>query len=780
MGTHLKPGAVGLVSLLVTVLGVAPGLAQTAVSGGANASPGVAATPQAAASPTGIEEIVVTAQKREQLSQQVPIALTALSAEKIRFRGIDDLSDLMLQVPGLQYGMDLAGDQQIFIRGIGVDDSSGTMESPIATYVDGVYQNRSFRAPTLGIDVDRIEVLKGPQGTLYGRNATGGAVNIVLTPPSDELTGVVKVGGGSYGQVLTDFAVSGPLVKHVLDIRISGQFEHYDGWVINELSGRPVNDLLQSSGRIALAYHPLDNLSIDYELLANKNVGGGVNGIDTNIALNTPAVQKATFGFVIPPKDYLSDPGGNNPWEVKSVFPYQGDQENTQNAATIKWDLASWLSLKSISAFQEHTVGKEKYDDEPTSFVDLVDFEGRDDDDKAFSQELDLTGTNEVSFWKGEQPFTWIVGGFYSHEFFAESYPAGILYNTLTLHDYGKIKLDDYSVFGDGTMPLPWKFSLFGGVRFTYDRLNTSQNNQIQFGVNKGPYLHIPGATCDSSYIDNFHNVSYRVGMGWAPNEALNFYVKYSTGYNAGGHYTSACNDKYKEETVGTIEGGVKGRWLDGRLVTDFAGYYTKFENFQFFQALPPAAAEEVNAPEAEEWGGEFAVTAIPIEDLSIDLAATVMHSQYDNFHDEDPINPAAGAQNLSGHQVLRAPNSTEQVGLEYDWRIPWHRILSDSVRQYLDLGALRLRGEWYHTDYLVYRPFNKGGFLGNNDVQNPYSIFNFYATLPTEDGKWSLRFFAKNFTNTKYYQYKLETSAWWDGTGGMPPWFGGDLTYRW
>ena len=159
---------------------------------GSGASPG----------PEGIEEIVVTAQKREQLSKDVPIALTAISAANLQFRGIATMSDLEQQVPGLQYGFDSGNEQQIYIRGVGVDDSSASLEAPIATYVNGVYQTRTFRADSLGLDLERVEVLKGPQGTLFGRNATGGLINIVLQKPSDELTGAVKVGGGSYGQLL--------------------------------------------------------------------------------------------------------------------------------------------------------------------------------------------------------------------------------------------------------------------------------------------------------------------------------------------------------------------------------------------------------------------------------------------------------------------------------------------------------------------------------------------------------------------------------------------------
>ena len=320
-------------------------------------------------------------------------------------------------------------------------------------------------------------------------------------------------------------------------------------------------------------------------------------------------------------------------------------------------------------------------------------------------------------------------------------------------------------------------------MRYTYDKKTQDQSVYLRLGKT-GPYLHIPGlgGTCtDLDSTDQFHNVSPRVGLQWQPTESVNVYSKFSSGYNAGGHYAYGCQDGYKPETLNTVEGGVKGRFFDGRLSYDFAGYWNVFKNFQIYQNNPPVSSILVNAPAAEEWGGEFAVAAIPpyVENFKVDLSLSIMHSQYDKFNDEDPFNPKAGFQNLAGNQVERAPNHTEFVGLEYDWNIPWDRVMGANQMGLPPLGALRLRGEWYHTDYLVYRPFGKTGFAGANDVQNPYSIFNFYATLPTADEKWSLHFYAKNFTNTKYFFYKGENPWGWDGTGGMPPWFGGDLTYN-
>ena len=232
------------------------------------------------------------------------------------------------------------------------------LSRPIATYVDGVYQTRSFRAPTLDIDVRQVEVLKGPQGTLFGRNSTGGAINITLAPPTDELTSSVKMGGGSYGEILAQGVGSGPLIKNLLDLRVAAGVYRDDGWVKNIIDDSTRNAHLSGSGRVALAFHPLENLSMDYELLLDKLVGGGVNAPEVNVQMGTPAQQLGSgLPVVVPSSDYIN---GNNPWKGKFDGPSQGDKENTQNSATVKWDFASWGYLKSISAFQEHTLGGDK------------------------------------------------------------------------------------------------------------------------------------------------------------------------------------------------------------------------------------------------------------------------------------------------------------------------------------------------------------------------------------------------------------------------------------
>ena len=162
---------------------------------------------------------------------------------------------------------------------------------------------------------------------MYGKNATGGLINIILKKPSDELTGAVKVGGGSYGLLTGEGRASGPLIKGLLDVGIAYKYYKDQGWVQNRVTGKDTNDHLTNSGRIALSLHPLDNLSIDYELLLSKQVGAGVMVAGTTLYMGTPAQQKSGLGLVIPPKTYLT---GLNPWSVKIDGRQAGDAESTR------------------------------------------------------------------------------------------------------------------------------------------------------------------------------------------------------------------------------------------------------------------------------------------------------------------------------------------------------------------------------------------------------------------------------------------------------------------
>jgi iron complex outermembrane receptor protein len=781
-GERRRPRTIAsILTLALLVFAAAPGFAQSTApaaqsSAAAKASPAAQPAPAASAAvmPQGVEEITVTAEKREQLFKDVPAAVTALSSSMLEARSITDLNDLQLEVPGLVYATS-GIDQEIYIRGVGVDDVTGNLEAPIATYVDGVYQPRTTRINGLGsndLEIERLEVEKGPQGTLFGRNATGGLINIILKKPTDDWEGAVKTGGGSYSSVIEEGDISGPLIKHVLDMRAGASFYRDSGWIENVDSGHTINDHLMGTGRFALGYHPLDNLSVDYNLLLDKMVGGITDLNGPTVELGNAARQRAgQAGFLLKANDIFL---GNNPWKSVQIGPLKGDVEDLQNDLTAKWDFSDWGYLKSISGFQEHSLGKSS-----TLVSYPIDYQRHNSDDKAITEEINFGGNLHFPHELG---LNWIVGGYYQHEEFSDRFGPYILYfRTIEGQAFGREKLDSLAPFGDGTLSLPFNLTLFGGVRYTYDKKNSAETvtlHFLPFGANFPP-----PTTCQNlKFYDQFHSLSPRVGLGWAPSENVNLYVKYSEGYNAGGHYYNGCNNGYDAENLDVIEGGVKTRLFDGRLEFDADGYYNDYKKFQYFK-LFQVVSGVVNAPEAEMWGGEFHFQAVPIENVSIDGNFAIMHSQYDRFHDGDEANPQFGVENLSGHQMTQAPNATEFIGLGYEWHIPWQHVFGEAFANKINLGALKLRGEWFHTSTILFRPYLKvpGAFgqVNGGDFSNPYSIFNFFATLPTEDDKWTLHFYAKNFTNTKYFIFGTVGQASASGVGGVPPWFGGDLTYR-
>jgi len=219
---------------------------------------------------TGIEEIVVTAQKREESLQDAAISMSALGGDDIQFREIRGLADLQYQVPNLNYG-EREGGATVTIRGVGLNVEFGAVESGVATHIDGHYQPK-VTTGILGInDLERVEVLRGPQGTLYGRNATGGAINFILKKPADELEATARVGYSSFDTKNVFGVVSGPLIKGLLDARLFGEYDETDGFIDNLTLNRTVGDRDGYGGRFALRFLPLQNLTADVSVLTRTD-----------------------------------------------------------------------------------------------------------------------------------------------------------------------------------------------------------------------------------------------------------------------------------------------------------------------------------------------------------------------------------------------------------------------------------------------------------------------------------------------------------------------------
>ena len=404
-------------------------------------------------------DIIVTAMKRSANLQDIPASVTALSGDDLQARGLATVEDISRSVPGLNFG-EHTGTTLITIRGVGSTVDSGVTEPTVATYVDGVFLPRSTMGFMRAIDIERVEVLRGPQGTLYGRNATGGAINFISQAPTRELSAGVNLTAGERGLFQASGFVSGPLSDSI-SVRVSGGHEEDDGFV----------DLLPDRGRIgnskvdfvrgAIRLEPSSDLTID--LTARYERLRGAQGYQQ---LLTPT--------------FLPTPQTTEPNEIYGDARYASRVETLVLAGTINWDISDSVSLKSITSYVDH---KSSFDfdadatDVPGLYV--TDFSRP---SKSYAQELNLVGDGER--------LQWILGAYYFYEKAGNTLPLGI--GAAFAGGFGvpadsfvvqgvDTNTRSFAIFGDATYSITDRVRVNLGLRYNYEAKDFWQNLFIRF-----------------------------------------------------------------------------------------------------------------------------------------------------------------------------------------------------------------------------------------------------------------------------------------------------------
>ncbi len=703
----------------------------------------------AAASPAtggtqGIEEIIVTAQKREASIQDVPISMTALGGDDAEFRGIRDLFDLERQVPNLDVG-EREGSSTVTIRGVGLNVEFGNIEGSAAVHIDGHFQPR-VTSGILGLnDLERVEVLRGPQGTLYGRNATAGALNFILKKPTDELEGSLRVGYGSFDTKSFFGVVSGPLIDGLLNARLYGEYDETEGFIRNLTLDRNVGDRDGFGGRLALSFFPLDGLTADFSILTRKDHVAPV------VVLADPPDPDLEAGLTMIPPTSPDQYVLGDFYTIKEQRKERGHKETTDATTTLTWS-TPYATVKSITGVQYHYLHFD-YDADATERPTFH-FNGRRDRSLSLSQEVNITHTLEGPF--GTR-LDWLLGAFYFDDRYHTFIPvdldtaaAGLgllLFDEATQDDHA------YAGFGDATLWLTSWLRVFGGIRQSFEDKEVLQNFRAfaKPGMVEVPGVLIPPAIggllgvslCrDLRLSTSFDNLSPRYGAQVDVWDGVMLYGQRSLGFKAGGANSTACNNVYAPEDVDTKELGVKSRWLDGGLTANFAFFTNDFTNFQVLKTtgltapIINAKGASIDGAELELHSRPFAGWSSPLAPLVLDVTAAWLRARYDEFRDTDPSNPDAGVQDLEGNHLNRAPDYTINVGVEYEWPIPISH-----------LRTLRIRGEWFRTDDIWYRPYG-----GRDDIQPGYSLWNAYASVSDATGHAELRLIGKNLADQGYY----------------------------
>lgn len=713
-----------------------------------------------------LEEIVVTARKREESLQETPLSITAFTELELRARHVQTMADLDNYTPNLRFNYTApvsanSSTAAIFIRGIGQQDYQMSADPGVGVYVDGVYLSRMIGSVLDTVEFERIEVLRGPQGTLFGRNTIGGAINIVTKKPHDEFTGHVEVGTGTDALVETRGYVNVPVTK---GLYASGavNYRNRDDYVENIGTGPDVGGEDRLSGRFALRFEPRDDVSLDFtfdgsrireESSAHVLVAAFEEGfvpafynsffsgdpvcagpvpltVSTDPArLTNPACYNAQW--VLGKHKTAGTFRTNNPdatinFVSENGRPYEsaGDIDVWGVSGTAEWEITEQYAVKSISSFRK-VEGFWTRDSEhsPIDLVGTV----NDWENEQFTQEFQVIGTNF------DERLRWVLGAYYSSE---EGFHNDFVYlwNAVTTFKSGAI-IDSNSLafFGQAIFNLTDRIALTAGARWTRDRKTFTADQFViddaALGLPPGLPLMPPGSlTIDDRAWTPMASLSYQVTNN------LNTYFTYSEGFKGGGFTQRVfppvpAIPSFAPEEVKAFEIGAKFQGLDDRLRVNVAFFLTDYADLQLLGQEPLLQFAPIifNAAESTIKGFEIEVTAVPSENWLIQGGLGYLDAEYDKV---DPFAVAVGL--TEDKEFINAPEISSNLGISYNYHTRW--------------GTFTPRLDWIYSGEI----FND---VTNAPIvtQDAYHLINLAVHFESQDGLWEATLAGLDLTDEAY-----------------------------
>ena len=673
-----------------------------------------------------IEEIVVTATKRDTTVMDVAASVSAFTSGQLDERSIESFEDLN-SVPNLNSGLSYG---QVFmtIRGVGFSNAQGTVDPNVAQHVDGIYMPRTSGLRGAYHDLESLEVLRGPQGTLYGRNSTGGSVNLITKKPTEEFEGRIGLLAGDYDRVQVSGMVSGPISEKVLG-RLSVLYDDRDHYTENLWPGfDDVDDEEVTSVRGALRFLPSDTLTIDLSISHEEREG--------SFLFDTYTPPSNLFFPIYDDPDALFTAEPHKTYSDVDTF---DDRETTITTLSVDWALSDNVTLISKTGWVSSEFFARTDNDGISAFsVDAT--TGHDSD--TFSQELTLHATimdNKLDLLTGVY--------FYRDELDWDSdLDLGFLDNAFGLPPRSSVlsfrydqDTDAYGVFLDATYHVSDDWRIYGGIRYS-DEEKEGKMQVLQVGF---PLCGFGSPVSDLK--DDWDDTSFRVGVQHDLSAQANIYTQYSQGFRSGGFDTSSCNDDYDQENVDAFEIGYKATLLEGRLALRSAAFYYNYEDLQLAQIVGLTLNVD-NAAKSEVWGVEIETQLYVTDRLQLALNYAHLDATYDDYEDCDgllfPGNCTEAAisggfsvsEDVSGNPLNRAPENSFSV-------------IADYVVPLDNGGEVGITAEYHWTDDIQYRPFDK-----KEDQQDSYGISNLFVSYrPGGDSNLTLRGFVKNAGDEEY-----------------------------
>jgi iron complex outermembrane receptor protein len=796
--------------------------AAVALTGAGTTMAQQAAQPAASTGSGQLEEIVVTARKTEEKLQVTPVSITALSATKLEAQNVTTATGLNGLAPNLNisqgsgYGTSL----NVTIRGVNQADNVLTNDAPVALYLDGVYMGRQMGGLFDLVDLERVEVLRGPQGTLFGRNTTGGAINFITKGPTDEFSIEEKIAYGSYNDFRTRTEVNTGLIANTgLKALIAYSHHQNDGYVHNTLQpdDNGFGSLASDSFYLDLHGDVTDELSFDYRV-------DYTNEHDMPLADSLTVVSPADQAYFGASPRYGGAPlvlnkGINDPQSSYNAGPPNHD-EFYGHALTVNYDVADWLRLKSISAYRSFA------DDSHSDQTGQGLLKGPVFDLNTFSKKIEqvagfvtLCPTDTPKFASNtcdhqrqyqlsqEVQATGNIGEF--------KYVSGLFFFDEKAHEQDPefltvvLPASTFGLGGDTTLPnlpgvgrliglqaypvtnyytesksfaaygqtyyrpdfLDDRFEFTAGLRYTFDQ-KTIQSRDFSAD-------HPSVFTNFFNGARNFHNLSYLVSGSYQITDDVMAYAKINSAYKSGGFSARTHADPYDPETDTSYEGGIKSEFFDHRLRINADFFYTEYNDAQinvFTEDLATHAAASIttNAGALTYTGGELEFSVIPAKNWLIDGSFGYTDPQFSQFLTAIP--PSTKKVNLASQAIDNYTSKmTYALGVQYDF-------------DPFTFGDLTVRMDYNFASPKTFHPLTILSPLNEIIKSQNYHNLSAYVLLKnieTDYGSWQAKFYASNLLDEeqRYAGIDFEIvpgfSSFGNNSYNPPRLFGFELTYK-
>ncbi|MBX3509660.1 MAG: TonB-dependent receptor [Hyphomonadaceae bacterium] len=666
------------------------------------------------------EEVVVTALKRETTLIETPAAITAISGDELAARQITSIESLAAAAPNLVVGQ-ASGVSWVSVRGIGIGSTSGGIEGSVALHLDGAYLAQAASLDALMFDVSSVEVLRGPQGTLYGRNATGGTVNFISNRPTQETDIRVAALTGAFERTRLEGVVSGGVSENVA-LRAAVMWERQDeGYGENVYLRQTFGNREAHGGRLSGRFDLTDTLRVDASVFRFWDWTDGIQLTRLNPFNATARANNPIFNTAAPrPSD---------PRDINAESQADAERVLEGGNITVNWDFTPNLALRSITSYTRVDYSNLGADGDGTE-LPMV-HSDRIEDTAAWQQEFNLIFRAFDSRLEG------LVGVYYNderlslegHNRWLAANPQGFVNVAGQVVPAGTdvvgfLQQDTTSsaVFADVTFALTDNWSIYAGARQSRDERAIVQTTGL---------AGLPGnvglAACNARrFANDWDSTTGKIGVAFTGSLG-NLYLQWAEGFKAGGFNAYNCGDAYEPEEVISVEAGYKVQAFGDRLRFAASVFHYDYTNLQVSQIVNLQQRIE-NAAAATITGAEFETFLRASDLFSVDLNIALLDATYDRYTDLDPLRPALGFQSLAGNRLNRAPEYTVNLGLTFSAPI------SD--------GRLTLRGEVFHSDDVYFRQFNQP-----QDKQDAYTTYNLFATWDT-GGPVSIRAFGRNITD--------------------------------